>query len=110
MAHNKNTISRILNNLEVSKIRFDGFFTSQNLSRLILLKFISLNLEERKVKREESKKKQLARANERLAVLGKEPIDDLENLPDDLDELDPFLDETAKITFDLVSLGKVAKK
>ena len=32
------------------------------------------------------------------------------DLPDDLEELDPFLDETAKITFDLVSLGKVVKK
>ena len=41
---------------------------------------------------------------------GKEKVTDLDDLPDDLEELDPFLDETAKITFDLVSLGKVVKK
>jgi len=73
-------------------------------------KTISLNLETRKKKREERKSKRLARANERLASLGKEKITDIDDLPDDLDELDPFLDETARITFDLVSLGKVAKK
>lgn len=73
-------------------------------------KFVSLNLKERKAKRDERKAKRLDRANERLIVLGKEKVDDLENLPDELDELDPFLDETAKITFDLVQLGKVAKK
>ncbi len=73
-------------------------------------KTISLNLVQRKAKREERKAKQLKRANERLALMGKEKVTDLEDLPDDLEALDPFLDETAKITFDLVSLGKVAKK
>lgn len=73
-------------------------------------KTISLNLKTRKVKREERKAQQLVRANERLARMGKETIESLDDLPDDLDELDPFLDETARITFDLVSLGKVAKK
>jgi carboxyl-terminal processing protease len=42
--------------------------------------------------------------------MGKEAVGDIEDLPDDLDELDAFLDETARITFDLVSLGKVARK
>ena len=73
-------------------------------------KSISLNIETRKAKRKERKAKQLVRANERLAVMGKEKVTSLEDLPDELDELDPFLDETAKITFDLVSLGRVAKK
>lgn len=73
-------------------------------------KKISLNLAQRKEKRENRKAKQLARANERLEMLGKEKVTNLDDLPDDLEELDPFLDETAKITFDLVSLGKVAKK
>ncbi|GAA6171810.1 carboxy terminal-processing peptidase [Colwellia sp. KU-HH00111] len=73
-------------------------------------KVISLNLEERRNKREERKKKRLIRANERLVSMGKAKIADLEDLPDDLDELDPFLDETARITFDLVNLGKIAKK
>ena len=73
-------------------------------------KAISLNLAERQNKREERKAKRLIRANERLVSMGKEKITDLEDLPDNLDEVDPFLDETARITFDLVNLGKIAKK
>lgn len=73
-------------------------------------KTISLNLATRKEKREARKAKQLKRANERLTLMGKDKVASLDDLPDDLEELDPFLDETAKITFDLVSLGKVAKK
>ena len=73
-------------------------------------KTISLNLAIRKEKRESRKAKQLIRANERLVMMGKEKVANLDDLPEDLEELDPFLDETAKITFDLVSLGKVAKK
>ncbi|WP_448548717.1 carboxy terminal-processing peptidase [Thalassotalea fusca] len=71
---------------------------------------ISLNYEKRKAKREKSKAKRLKRANERLAMLGKEPVKSLDDLPEELEELDPFLDETAKITLDYVSLGKVAQK
>ncbi|NQY33837.1 MAG: carboxy terminal-processing peptidase [Alteromonadaceae bacterium] len=73
-------------------------------------KTISLNLEKRKAKRKSSKSKQLVRTNERLVAMSMEKVTNLEDLPDELSELDPFLDETAKITFDLVSLGKVAKK
>ncbi|REL27168.1 carboxy terminal-processing peptidase [Thalassotalea euphylliae] len=72
-------------------------------------KSISLNLAARKEKREERKAKQLARANERLVILGLKTVEDLDDLPDELDEIDPFLDEAAKITYDLVALGKVAK-
>jgi carboxyl-terminal processing protease len=73
-------------------------------------KTVSLNLIKRKTKRETRKAKQLARVNERLLKLGKEKVTSLEDLPDELDELDPFLDEAAKITFDLVALGRMAKK
>jgi len=73
-------------------------------------KTISLKLVTRKEKREARKAKQLIRVNERLVLMGKEKVKTLEDLPDELNELDPFLDETAKITFDLISLGKVAKK
>ena len=73
-------------------------------------KSISLNLAERKLKRDERKSKQLARTNERLVMLGLEQVENMDDLPDELDDLDPFLDETAKITFDLVTLGRVAKK
>lgn len=73
-------------------------------------KTISLNLEARKSKRETRKEKQLVRANKRLASMGKAKVTTLDDLPDELDELDPFLDETARITFDLISLDKIAKK
>ena len=73
-------------------------------------KTISLNLDTRKSKREARKEKQLLRANERLISMGKAKVATLDDLPDELDELDPFLDETARITFDLISLDKIAKK
>ena len=73
-------------------------------------KTISLNLAVRKDKREQRKEKQLIRANERLLGMGKSKVLTLDDLPDDLDNLDPFLDEAARITFDLISLDKIAKK
>jgi len=73
-------------------------------------KTISLNLATRKSEREERKSKRLVRVNEQLALLGKEKVTDLDDLSDELDDLDPFLDEAARITFDFVSLGKIAKK
>lgn len=73
-------------------------------------KSISLNIAERKAKRKTRKAKQLVRANERLVALGKEKVESLDDIPEDIEELDPFLDEAARITYDYVSIGKVAKK
>ncbi|TKB45872.1 carboxy terminal-processing peptidase [Thalassotalea mangrovi] len=73
-------------------------------------KSISLNYEERKAEREENKAKRLARANLRLQAMNKEPVSSIDDIPEDLSELDPFLDESANITFDLVEIGKLAKK
>jgi carboxyl-terminal processing protease len=73
-------------------------------------KTISLNLAERKTEREERKAKRLVRVNEQLLGLGKDKVVKLDDLDGELDDLDPFLDETARITFDYISLGKVAKK
>lgn len=73
-------------------------------------KTISLNLATRQSERKERKSKRLVRVNEQLTLLGKEKVTDLDDLSDELDDLDPFLDETARITFDFVSLGKIAKK
>jgi len=75
------------------------------------VKAVSLNLSIRKDKHEKRKAKQLLRVNERLVKLGKEKVKSLDDdLPDELDELDPFLDEAAKITFDLISSDRIAKK
>jgi carboxyl-terminal processing protease len=73
-------------------------------------KSVSLNLAIRKAKREEAKAKRLKRVNERLITLGKKPVTSLDDLPEELDKLDPFLDEAAKITLDYANLGKYAKK
>lgn len=73
-------------------------------------KTISLNLITRKTEREERKTKRLMRVNKQLVTLGKEKVADLDDLTDELDDLDPFLDEAARITFDYISLGKIAKK
>ncbi len=73
-------------------------------------KTISLNLDTRKTERETRKSKRLLRVNQQLASLGKDKITDLDDLSDELDDLDPFLDEAARITFDFISLGKIAKK
>ncbi len=73
-------------------------------------KTISLNLAKRKTEREERKTKRLVRVNEQLTLLDKEKVTDLDDITDQLDDLDPFLDESARITFDFISLGKIAKK
>jgi carboxyl-terminal processing protease len=73
-------------------------------------KTISLNIEIRKAKRDVAKSKRLARVNERLAAMGKPAVTSLDDLPEDLENLDPFLDEAANITFDFVKLTKVAKQ
>lgn len=73
-------------------------------------KAASLNYVERKAEREENKSKRLTRANLRLKAQGKEKIASVDDIPEELNELDPFLDETANITFDLVEIGRIAKK
>ncbi len=64
----------------------------------------SLVEKERKDRRDELNKKRLVRANERLVRLNKEKITDLDDLPDELNELDPLLDEAANITFDYIKV------
>lgn len=70
----------------------------------------SLNYDVRKKEREENKLKRLTRANLRLKLMGKDAVKTVDDIPEDLSELDPFLDETAIITFDFVEIGKLAKK
>lgn len=71
-------------------------------------KFISLVESERVAKKDADEAKALTRANERLKRMGMDPITSLDDLPEALEELDPFLDEAANITFDLVDTGKYA--
>lgn len=71
-------------------------------------KTLSLVESERRKEKKEQEAKALARANERLARMGLETVSSLDDLPDVLDEIDPFLDEAAAITFDMVGTGKYA--
>ena len=48
------------------------------------------------------------RANERLQRMGLESVASLDDLPEDMEELDPFLDEAANITFDMIGTGRYA--
>ncbi|WP_371189229.1 carboxy terminal-processing peptidase [Thalassotalea maritima] len=73
-------------------------------------KSVSLNYDERKAEREENKMKRLQRANLRLQAMGKDKIASVDDIPEDLADLDPFLDEAANITFDLVEVGRIARK
>ena len=72
-------------------------------------KTISLVEKERIKEREERDVLMLKRANERLKRLGLEPVEDLDDAPDIVSELDPYLEEAALITQDLISYGRLAK-
>ncbi|BBN81810.1 tail-specific protease [Pseudoalteromonas sp. A25] len=72
-------------------------------------KKISLVEAERLKERSEAEKRSLARNNERLKRLGMEPVENLDDLPEVLSELDPYLEEAALITQDLISFGRLAK-
>ncbi|KZN52261.1 carboxy terminal-processing peptidase [Pseudoalteromonas luteoviolacea] len=70
---------------------------------------ISLVEAQRKKEREERDQRALARTNERLKRLGLEAIKDLDDAPDVISELDPYLEETALITQDMINFGKIVK-
>jgi carboxyl-terminal processing protease len=72
-------------------------------------KQISLVEAERLKEREEAEQRSLARSNERLKRLGLEAVENLDDLPEVLSELDPYLEEAALITQDLISYGRLAK-
>lgn len=71
-------------------------------------KTISLVESERLKEKTENDARTLARVNERLTRLGLAVVTSLDDVPSDAPEIDPFLDEAASITFDLLSTGKYA--
>lgn len=70
--------------------------------------YVSLVKSERLAEKDNEENQELQRANERLARMGKEPVESLDDLPEELEELDPFLDEAANITYDMLNTGKYA--
>ncbi|MDK1310698.1 carboxy terminal-processing peptidase [Pseudoalteromonas ardens] len=70
---------------------------------------ISLVEAERTKEREERDERALKRTNERLKRLGQDPVKDLDDVPEIIAELDPYLEEAALITQDLINYGRLAK-
>jgi len=73
--------------------------------------WISLELEVRKQEEDESKARRLTRVNERLKRAGLEPIENLDaidDLPEEILEADPYLDETVILAFDLIDDKRLA--
>ena len=73
-------------------------------------KTISLVEATREKEKEESEERALVRTNERLKRLGEKPVENLDDVPEVLDDLDPFLEEAALITQDYIKYGRLAKK
>jgi len=73
-------------------------------------KFVSLVESERKQERDEREAQRLLRANERLVRMGQEKVENLDDLPESLEDIDPLLDETAAITFDMLSTHQYASR
>lgn len=73
-------------------------------------KTISLVEAERIKEKDENESRTLARTNERLKRLGKKPVENLDDVPEVIEELDPFLEEAALITQDYINFGRIAKK
>ncbi|MFT5542734.1 MAG: carboxyl-terminal processing protease [Glaciecola sp.] len=71
--------------------------------------YISLVESERLETKKENEEKQLRRINERLERMGLAKVTSLDDdLPEALDDIDPFLAEAANITFDMVTSGSYA--
>lgn len=72
--------------------------------------YISLNEKQRLAERDELDALSLKRVNERLKRLGEKPVKNLDDVPDVLDKIDPFLEEAALITQDYIQQGRLAKR
>ncbi|MBQ4838689.1 carboxy terminal-processing peptidase [Pseudoalteromonas luteoviolacea] len=70
---------------------------------------ISLVESERKKEREERDQRALVRTNERLKRLGMEAIEKLDDVPDVISDMDPYLEEAALITQDMINYGRLVK-
>lgn len=73
-------------------------------------KRISLNKKSRIAERDENKAKQLARVNSRLKRFDLPAVTSLDDIPEKIEKLDPFLEEAAYITADLTQVTKLAKQ
>lgn len=73
-------------------------------------KTVSLKESERVQERDDNKAQQLDRVNSRLKRFGMPAVTSLDDLPEKLEKIDPFLEEAANITADLKMASRLAKK
>ena len=73
-------------------------------------KTVSLKEVERVTERDEGKAKQLTRVNARLKRFGMPEVTSLDDVPEKLEKIDPFLEEAANITADFKMVSRLAKK
>lgn len=74
------------------------------------VKTVSLKEAERVAERDSTKAKQLVRVNQRLKRFGMPSVESLDDVPEKLEKIDPFLEEAANITADLKMASRLAKK
>ncbi|WP_339720157.1 carboxy terminal-processing peptidase [uncultured Paraglaciecola sp.] len=107
---NKNTVKG-LTDLHNQRIKKEFNYIYEDLERYKIKKedkTISLVESERLQEKTENDKRSLMRTNERLARLGLEKVENLDDLPEELETVDPFLEEAANITYDVLTMGKYA--
>lgn len=70
--------------------------------------WVSLNINERNAKQEEEKQLQLKRVNDRLKRMGKEPVESIDDVDEEVLDIDPFLNQALAISFDYIDDEKLA--
>jgi carboxyl-terminal processing protease len=73
-------------------------------------KTVSLKEIERVAERDKNKADQLVRVNARLKRFGMPEVASLDDVPEKLEKIDPFLEEAANITADFKMVSRLAKK
>ena len=107
---NKNTVKG-LTDLYNQRIKKEFNYIKEDVERYKIKKedkTISLVETERLKEKTEIEQRNLVRTNERLVRLGLEKVENLEDLPEELETVDPFLEEAANITYDVLTMGKYA--
>ena len=107
---NKNTVKG-LTDLYNQRVKKEFNYIIEDVERYKIKKedkTISLVETERLKEKTEIEQRNLLRTNERLVRLGFEKVENLEDLPDVLESVDPFLEEAANITYDVLTMGKYA--
>ncbi|AVJ55924.1 carboxy terminal-processing peptidase [Idiomarina sp. OT37-5b] len=64
--------------------------------------WVSLDINARKAEQEEQKALRLQRINDRLKRMGKEPVEEIDEVDDEVLEIDPYLQQALAIGFDYI--------